>query len=101
MLDQAAAYAAIRADRVPPEIEELGAEAEGLGRRKEQAIQDQDYGMAADLRDAEKKAKEALSAAIAAWAAGALGDGREADVLAVIASDGDHPDSFRPEPPVG
>ncbi len=67
VMDEAGARARIAAMQRPPNIKELEADIEQLKNRKEQAIKDQDFEGAAQLRDKEKAAKERLEQVLAQW----------------------------------
>ncbi|MFM7102168.1 MAG: AAA family ATPase, partial [Verrucomicrobiota bacterium] len=67
VLDEAGARARIGALQRPPDVKGLEAEIEELKTRKEQAIKDQDFEGAAQLRDKEKQAKERLEKVMADW----------------------------------
>ena len=51
----------------PPDVKDLEAEIEQVKARKEQAIKDQDFEGAAQLRDREKQSKEKLDRILAEW----------------------------------
>jgi ATP-dependent Clp protease ATP-binding subunit ClpC len=67
VLDEAGSRARITAMQRPPNIKDLEVEIETLKTRKEQAIKDQDFEGAAQLRDQEKAAKERLEKTLADW----------------------------------
>ncbi len=67
VLDEAGARARIGAMQRPPDLKDLEVEIERLKGRKEQAIKDQDFEGAAQLRDREKQAKEKLDRILAEW----------------------------------
>ncbi len=67
VLDEAGARARINAMQRPPDVKELEVEIERLKGRKEQAIKDQDFEGAAQLRDREKQSKEKLERILAEW----------------------------------
>jgi len=67
VLDEAGSKARIGAMQRPPNIKEIEAEIESLRQKKEQAIKDQDFEGAAQLRDHEKSAKERLEKTLADW----------------------------------
>ena len=67
VLDEAGSKARIGAMQRPPNIKEIEAEIESLRQKKEQAIKDQDFEGAAQLRDHEKSAKERLEKTLGDW----------------------------------
>ncbi len=67
VMDEAGSKARIGAMQRPPDIKDLEAEIERVKARKEQAIKDQDFEGAAQLRDREKQAKEKLDRVLAEW----------------------------------
>ncbi|MCX8089701.1 MAG: ATP-dependent Clp protease ATP-binding subunit [Verrucomicrobiae bacterium] len=69
VMDEAGARARISTMTRPPEAKALEAEIEELRARKEQAIKNQDFEGAAQMRDREKHAKEKLEAVLRDWRA--------------------------------
>ena len=67
VMDEAGSRARIGAMTRPPSTKDLEAEIDRIRGEKEAAIKAQDFEKAAALRDTEKKAKEDLEAALAAW----------------------------------
>ncbi len=67
VMDEAGSKARIGALQRPPNVKDVEAEIEVLKTRKEQAIKDQDFEGAAQLRDQEKAAKERLEKTLAEW----------------------------------
>jgi len=67
VMDEAGSRARIGAMTRPPSTKDLEAEIDRIRGEKEAAIKAQDFEKAAALRDSEKKAKEDLDAAMAAW----------------------------------
>ena len=67
VLDEAGSKARIGAMQRPPNIKEIESEIEVLKTTKEQAIKDQDFEGAAQLRDREKAAKEHLEKTLTEW----------------------------------
>jgi ATP-dependent Clp protease ATP-binding subunit ClpC len=67
VMDEAGARARIGAMQRPPDVKDLEAEIEKVKVRKEQAIKDQDFEGAAQLRDREKQSKEKLEKTLAEW----------------------------------
>ena len=67
VLDEAGARARISAMQRPPNVKELETEIESLKVKKEQAIKDQDFEGAAQLRDQEKQSKERLETFLGEW----------------------------------
>ena len=69
VMDEAGSKARIGAMQRPPNVKDQEAEIETLKVKKEQAIKDQDFEGAAQLRDREKAAKEQLEKILAEWKA--------------------------------
>jgi ATP-dependent Clp protease ATP-binding subunit ClpC len=69
VMDEAGARARISTMTRPPEAKALEVEIEELRARKEQAIKNQDFEGAAQMRDREKQAKEKLEAVLRDWRA--------------------------------
>jgi ATP-dependent Clp protease ATP-binding subunit ClpC len=67
VMDEAGSRARIGAMTRPPSTKDLEAEIDRIRGEKEAAIKAQDFEKAAALRDTEKKAKDDLEAALAAW----------------------------------
>jgi ATP-dependent Clp protease ATP-binding subunit ClpC len=67
VMDEAGSRARIAAMQRPPNIKDIEVEIEDLKTRKEQAIKDQDFEGAAQLRDKEKASKERLEQILAEW----------------------------------
>ncbi len=67
VMDEAGSKARIGAMQRPPNVKDIEAEVEALKAKKEQAIKDQDFEGAAQLRDKEKAAKESLEKILAEW----------------------------------
>jgi ATP-dependent Clp protease ATP-binding subunit ClpC len=67
VMDEAGAKARIGAMQRPPDVKDIEAEIERLRQQKEQAIKDQDFEGAAQLRDKEKATKENLDRILAEW----------------------------------
>jgi len=67
VMDEAGARARIGAMQRPPNVKDIEAEIEGLKQKKEQAIKDQDFEGAAQLRDREKATKERLEKILGEW----------------------------------
>jgi len=67
VMDEAGARARIGAMQRPPDVKDLEVEIEKVKVRKEQAIKDQDFEGAAQLRDREKQSKEKLERILAEW----------------------------------
>ena len=67
VMDEAGSRARIGAMTRPPVTKDLEGEIDRIRGEKEAAIKAQDFEKAAALRDSEKKAKEDLEAALAAW----------------------------------
>lgn len=67
VMDEAGARARIGAMQRPPDVKDLEIEIEQVKTKKEQAIKDQDFEGAAQLRDREKQSKEKLERILAEW----------------------------------
>jgi ATP-dependent Clp protease ATP-binding subunit ClpC len=67
LIDEAASRVRLRTASTPPELKEAQKELERVTKEKEAAINDQDYEVAANLRDAEAQAKEAIEQIRANW----------------------------------
>jgi ATP-dependent Clp protease ATP-binding subunit ClpC len=67
LIDEAASRVRLRTASAPPELKEAQKELERVTKEKEAAINDQDYEVAANLRDAESQAKENIDTIRAAW----------------------------------
>ena len=67
VMDEAGARARIGAMQRPPNVKDIEAEIEALKLKKEQAIKDQDFEGAAQLRDREKATKERLDKILGEW----------------------------------
>jgi ATP-dependent Clp protease ATP-binding subunit ClpC len=67
VMDEAGARARIGAMQRPPNVKDIESEIEGLKQKKEQAIKDQDFEGAAQLRDREKATKERLDKMLGEW----------------------------------
>ncbi len=82
LIDEAASRVRLRTGSIPPEIKEAQKELERVTKDKEAAINDQDYEVAASLRDSEAHAKENIESLRTAWQAL-----RQADVPQVTEED--------------
>ncbi|HTH49443.1 MAG TPA: ATP-dependent Clp protease ATP-binding subunit, partial [Candidatus Limnocylindria bacterium] len=67
VMDEAGSKARIGAMQRPPNVKDIETEIEALKTKKEQAIKDQDFEGAAQLRDQEKAAKDRLEKTLAEW----------------------------------
>ena len=67
LIDEAASRVRLRTGSLPPELREAQKELDRVTREKEAAINDQDYEVAANLRDAESTAKENIDTLRASW----------------------------------
>jgi ATP-dependent Clp protease ATP-binding subunit ClpC len=67
LIDEAASRVRLRTASAPPELKEAQKELERVTKEKEAAINDQDYEVAANLRDAESRAKENIEQIRASW----------------------------------
>jgi len=88
LIDEAASRVRLRASSAPPELKEAQRELDRVTKEKESAINDQDYEVAANLRDAEATAKERAEELRAAWEATQTGETAqvtEEDIAQVVA----------------
>ncbi len=69
VMDEAGSRARINAMTRPPEVKDIEAELEQTKQRKEKAIKEQNYEVAAQMRDQEKQTKDKLEATLNAWKA--------------------------------
>jgi ATP-dependent Clp protease ATP-binding subunit ClpC len=67
VIDEAGARARLATQVPPPEVAELKTELEELGERKDQAIRDQDFERAAELRDQERALQKRIIERERAW----------------------------------
>jgi ATP-dependent Clp protease ATP-binding subunit ClpC len=67
LIDEAASRVRLRTGSLPPELKEAQKELDRVTKEKESAINDQDYEVAANLRDAEATAKENIDKIRADW----------------------------------
>jgi ATP-dependent Clp protease ATP-binding subunit ClpC len=67
VIDEAGARARLATQVPPPEVAELKTELEELGARKDQAIRDQDFERAAELRDQERALQKRIIERERAW----------------------------------
>jgi ATP-dependent Clp protease ATP-binding subunit ClpC len=67
LIDEAASRVRLRTGSQPPELKEAQKELDRVTKEKEAAINDQDYEVAANLRDAETAAKENIDTIRASW----------------------------------
>ncbi len=67
VIDEAGARARIASQVPPPEVEELKDQLAEIATRKEEAIGDQDFERAAELRDEEREFSQAIRAKQEAW----------------------------------
>nr|ADI22259.1 hypothetical protein [uncultured Gemmatimonadales bacterium HF0200_36I24]ADI22368.1 hypothetical protein [uncultured nuHF2 cluster bacterium HF0500_02A10] len=68
IMDEAGARASIAAQILPPQVEELKEELTAVGDRKEEAIREQDFERAAELRDEERDIQDNIRVAHDDWA---------------------------------
>ena len=68
IMDEAGARASIAAQILPPQVEELKEELTAIGDRKEEAIREQDFERAAELRDEERDIQDNIRVAHDDWA---------------------------------
>ncbi len=67
VIDEAGARARLATQVPPPEVADLKREMEELGGRKDEAIRDQDFERAAELRDRERELQGAVATRERAW----------------------------------
>jgi ATP-dependent Clp protease ATP-binding subunit ClpC len=67
VMDEAGSRARLNGMTRPPEVKDIEAEIEQIKVKKEKAIKDQNYEMAAQMRDQEKQTKERLEGILSAW----------------------------------
>ncbi|MEO6349845.1 MAG: ATP-dependent Clp protease ATP-binding subunit [Candidatus Limnocylindrales bacterium] len=67
LIDEAASRVRLRTGKMPQDLKDAQKELDRVTREKEAAINDQDYEVAANLRDAESTAKENIDTIRAAW----------------------------------
>jgi len=67
VIDEAGARARIAAQVPPPDMEELKEELAGISEQKEEAIRDQDFERAAELRDLERDRQQQIRARQERW----------------------------------
>jgi ATP-dependent Clp protease ATP-binding subunit ClpC len=88
LIDEAASRVRLRASSAPPELKEAQRELDRVTKEKESAINDQDYEVAANLRDAEATAKERAEELRTAWESTQTADTvevTEEDIAQVVA----------------
>jgi ATP-dependent Clp protease ATP-binding subunit ClpC len=88
LIDEAASRVRLRTASAPPELKDAQRELDRVTKEKESAINDQDYEVAANLRDAEAQAKEQLESLRTAWNATRQAEATEVtdeDIAAVVA----------------
>jgi ATP-dependent Clp protease ATP-binding subunit ClpC len=88
LIDEAASRVRLRHSSTPPDIKEAQKELEEITRRKDEAINRQDYEVAADLRDREAAAREEIDRLRAEWRAqldANVPDVTEEDIAQVVA----------------
>jgi ATP-dependent Clp protease ATP-binding subunit ClpC len=69
VMDEAGSRGRINAMTRPPEVKDIEAEIERIKGSKEKAIKEQNYEVAAQMRDQEKQTKEKLESILNAWKA--------------------------------
>jgi ATP-dependent Clp protease ATP-binding subunit ClpC len=67
VIDEAGARARLATQVPPPEVADLKKELEELGERKDEAIRDQDFERAAELRDQERSLQKRISETERSW----------------------------------
>jgi len=88
LIDEAASRVRLRTASAPPELKEAQKELDRVTKEKEAAINDQDYEVAANLRDSEANAKENIDNIRTAWHATQAADMAqvtEEDIAQVVA----------------
>jgi ATP-dependent Clp protease ATP-binding subunit ClpC len=88
LIDEAASRVRLRTASAPPELKEAQRELDRVTKEKEAAINDQDYEVAANLRDAEAQAKEHMEGLRTAWNATRQAEATEVtdeDIAQVVA----------------
>ena len=88
LIDEAASRVRLRNSSTPPEIKEASKDLDEVTRKKDDAINRQDYEVAADLRDREAAAREDLDRVRAEWRAqldANVPDVTEEDIAQVVA----------------
>jgi ATP-dependent Clp protease ATP-binding subunit ClpC len=88
LIDEAASRVRLRTSSSPPELKEAQRELDRVTKEKEAAINDQDYEVAASLRDAESTAKDKTDELRAAWQAtqsAEVANVTEEDIAQVVA----------------
>jgi ATP-dependent Clp protease ATP-binding subunit ClpC len=88
LIDEAASRVRLRTASAPPELKEAQRELDRVTKEKESAINDQDYEVAANLRDAEATAKDNIETLRAAWNESRQAEASEVneeDIAAVVA----------------
>ncbi|HUG48733.1 MAG TPA: ATP-dependent Clp protease ATP-binding subunit [Candidatus Limnocylindria bacterium] len=88
LIDEAASRVRLRASSAPPELKEAQRELDRVTKEKESAINDQDYEVAANLRDAEADAKKRADDLRSNWQAtqdGQTTEVTEEDIAQVVA----------------
>ncbi len=88
LIDEAASRVRLRTASSPPELKEAQKELDRVTKEKESAINDQDYEVAANLRDAEASAKENMDNIRTAWQAtqqAEMAQVTEEDIAQVVA----------------
>jgi len=88
LIDEAASRVRLRTSSSPPELKEAQRELDRVTKEKEAAINDQDYEVAAGLRDAESTAKDKTDDLRAAWQAtqsAEIANVTEEDIAQVVA----------------
>jgi ATP-dependent Clp protease ATP-binding subunit ClpC len=88
LIDEAASRVRLRTASAPPELKDAQKELDRVTKEKEAAINDQDYEVAANLRDAESHAKENIDTLRNAWNATRQADATEVtdeDIAQVVA----------------
>jgi ATP-dependent Clp protease ATP-binding subunit ClpC len=88
LIDEAASRVRLRTGSMPQELKDAQKELDRVTKEKETAINDQDYEVAANLRDAESTAKENIDTIRAAWQetqAAHMAQVTEEDIAQVVA----------------
>jgi ATP-dependent Clp protease ATP-binding subunit ClpC len=88
LIDEAASRVRLRTGKMPQDLKDAQKELDRVTKEKEAAINDQDYEVAANLRDAESSAKENIDTIRAAWRetqAADMAQVTEEDIAQVVA----------------
>ena len=87
LVDEAASRVRMEELRLPPDLKALEREAASLASEKESAVQNQDFELAAQLRDRERAKRTQIESLRKNWSDGKLGSGKQVtaeDIAAVV-----------------